>query len=154
MLPSKNWYWSIAWSPDGTRIAEGNPQGRIDLWDPDTQVKTSWSRPHGSWIDGLEFHPDGTRLASASKARKVVVSRILGNELSGEGRLVFAGHEGWIWEARFLPGGEELGSYSEDGTVKILDLHADSLSLAFEAHKNSVDAVAFSPDGMALRLRW
>jgi WD40 repeat protein len=147
VLPSKNWYWSIAWSPDGTRIAGGSPQGRIDLWDPDTQVKTSWSRPHGSWIDGLEFHPDGTRLASASKDRKVVVSRILGNELSGEGRLVFAGHEGWIWEARFLPGGEELVLYSEDGTVKIWDLHADSLSLAFEAHTNSVDAVAFSPDG-------
>ncbi len=55
---------SVAWSPDGTRLASGDTDGRVRVWDPATGVVTE-HRKH--WVtSSVVWSPDGSRIASAS----------------------------------------------------------------------------------------
>ena len=72
---------SLAFSPDGTRVAAGfgmpamrmpnyGPQ-MLKVWDPRTGVELAAWDAHQNTIAGLAFAPDGSRLATASMDQTV-----------------------------------------------------------------------------------
>jgi WD40 repeat protein len=58
---------SVTFSPDGTRIAAGDMNGQITLWNAASGEEIRTFTGHTGWVESVAFSPDGKRLASGSK---------------------------------------------------------------------------------------
>jgi WD40 repeat protein len=56
---------SVAWSPDGRRIASGGRDHLIKIWDADTGEDMLTLRGHENAVIQLAWSPDGRKLASS-----------------------------------------------------------------------------------------
>jgi len=55
----------VAYSPDGSRLAAGAPDGSVLVWDTNTRQLLQQPRLHTGCVWTLAFSPDGSRIASA-----------------------------------------------------------------------------------------
>jgi WD40 repeat protein len=57
---------SVAWSPDGRRIASGSWDTTVRVWNVSTGHSMLIYRGHTDSVLALAWSPDGTQIASAS----------------------------------------------------------------------------------------
>ena len=73
---------SIAYNPDGSRLASGSLDNTIEIWDANKLDDSTLTTPliatlsgHSAWIISVAFSPDGSRLASGSWDNTVKIWR-------------------------------------------------------------------------------
>ena len=110
---------SVAYSPDGRRLASASVDGTLKVWDAGTGVEMlAFHQADGLW--GLAFSPDGRRIAAAAGSNIVKVWDLTTREED----LVLRGHKDSVAGVAFSPDGWQLASGSGDGAVKIWDATA------------------------------
>ncbi len=111
---------TVAFSPDGQRLAVGGKKNTVKIWDVETRRKLQTLQGHNGEVYTVAFSPDkdGRWLASAGEDSAVKIWD------SHSGALVhnFRGHTGLVSTLAFSPDGRRLVSGSRDRTVKVWDL--------------------------------
>ena len=107
---------SVAYSPDGKRLASASGDRTVKVWDAQTGQELLSFKGHTLMVQGVAFSPDGTRLASAGLDGTVKVWDVTN---SPEAR-TFRGPTGEVFNVAFSPDGKRLasGSGTWDDTKK------------------------------------
>ncbi|WPJ62804.1 hypothetical protein SMAC4_13599 [Sordaria macrospora] len=137
---------SVAFSPDGQRLASGSWDKTIKIWDPASGSCLQTLEGHSKYVDSVAFSPDGQRLASSSVDQTIKIW----DPASGSCLQTLEGHSDSVGSVAFSPDGQRLASGSWDKTIKIWDPASGSCLQTLEGHSGSVCSVAFSPDGQRL----
>jgi WD40 repeat protein len=110
----------VAFSPDGKRLAIGDKEYTVKIWDVGTGQELATLRGHSGDVCAVAFSPDreGRWIASAGEDSTVKIWD------SHTGALVhtFRGHRGIVSCMVFMPDGKSLVSGSRDHTVKFWDM--------------------------------
>ncbi len=111
-----NRVWSVAFSPDGKRLASAggdhlnpNQPSELKVWDALTGQETLTLKGHARTVWTVAFSPDGKLLASASADGTVKVW----DAASGQETLTLTGHTATRWSVAFSPDGKRLASASQ-----------------------------------------
>ncbi|WAZ26918.1 NB-ARC domain-containing protein [Streptomyces cinnabarinus] len=141
-----DWVRTVAFSPDGSRLATGSDDCTVRIWDPAAGETVHALTGHADWVFAVAFSPDGSRLATASGDR---TARIW-DPTTGETVRVLTGHRGPVLAAAFSPDGSVLATGSDDGRARIWDATTAGMLHRLTGHSGPVNSVAFSPDGTLL----
>ena len=137
---------SVAFSPDGKRLASSDKDGKVWLWDASEGWEIARLQGHKGWAWSVTFSPDGTRLASGAEDGTVR----LWDAAGGQEIARLEGHKDWVESVAFSPDGKRLASGGNDGMVRLWDAAGGREIARLEGHKDWVESVAFSPDGTRL----
>lgn len=136
---------SLAFSPDGSLLASGSHDQNVRLWDLVSGQCHSIFQGHINQLRCMALSPDGQTLAVG-----VAETIHLLDPQSGALRQSLRGHQEWIQALAFSPDGMLLASGSDDETIRLWHLPADTPQAILRGHRGWVQAVAFSPDGQQL----
>ena len=142
---------SLAFSPDGSRIASGGEDTTVRVRDAATGESVATLEGHSQEVKSVAFSPDGSRIASGSDDKTVRVW----DAATGECVAKLEGHSGWVSSLAFSPDGSRLASGSNDETLRMWDVATGECVATLGTHFcgaliNAVLSVAFSPDGSRL----
>ncbi|KAH7906204.1 quinon protein alcohol dehydrogenase-like superfamily [Hygrophoropsis aurantiaca] len=148
--PIRNGEWpdSLAFSPDGMRVAEGSHHGKVQVFDVATGELVV--KPFDALATSpLIFTPDGQQIITASSGGYIRVwDAATGQQVSDP----IPAHKEQINDLALNADGRRIASASIDGTVRVWDLATrrqigDSLQTQ---HKESLWSAAWSPDGRSI----
>ena len=137
---------SIAYSPDGEKLASALEGGQIKLWDARSGELLRTLEGHTSDVRSVAFAPDGNTLASGSEDKTIK----LWDARSGALLRTLEGHTHWVESVAFAPDGKTLASGSLDKTIKLWDARSGEVLRTLNGHTSYVGSVAFAPDGKTL----
>ncbi|MFL5706327.1 MAG: WD40 repeat domain-containing serine/threonine protein kinase [Ktedonobacteraceae bacterium] len=137
---------SVAWSPDGMRIASASEDKTVQVWEAMSGIPILTYRNHSDWVNGVAWSPDSTHIVSGSSDKTVQIW----NATTGANVLSYTGHAGWLRggsvnAAVWSPDGTRIASASNDKTVQVWDATSGIKSLTFHEHMGGVWSVAWSP---------
>ncbi|KAG8835384.1 hypothetical protein FRC18_000592 [Serendipita sp. 400] len=137
---------SIAFSPDGCRIASGSADKTVRLWDAETgQAIGEPMRAHRSTVASVAFSPDGRQIASGSWDTTIHLLDAETGQAVGE---PLRGHSDKVLSLAFSQDGLRVVSGSKDKTIRLWDAETGQpLGEPLQGHSKHVTFVAFSPDG-------
>ena len=138
---------SLAFSPDGTTLALGQPGGNITLWNLSTRRIRSTLQGHTGFVVSLAFAPDGATLASSGHDR---VGRIWDLTTSRE-RFVTTCRLGAFVGLTFSLDGRLLcmGDLTSP-VVRVWDMTTGVERTPLDGPEGAVVSVGISPDGTTL----
>jgi WD40 repeat protein len=137
---------SVAFSPDGKRLATGSWDRTVKLWDAATGQELLTLKGDLGWVNSVAFSTDGKRLATGSSDGTVR----LWDASTGQKLLTIIGHSNQVNSVAFSADGKRLAIGGNDPTVKLWDAATGRELLALIGHSAWVTSVAFSPDGKRL----
>ncbi|KAF9118994.1 wD repeat domain, partial [Mortierella sp. 14UC] len=135
---------SIAFSPNGERLAFGNMDGALRTWlFIETVTTPVLCDKHDAGISDLAYSPDGQYIATASQDGLVR----LFEASSGRWVMELNGHLGGVSSVAFSSDGKRLVSGDSVGAVCLWDLETGQPMHPLLGHKGAICKVLFSPNG-------
>ena len=149
--------WSVAFAPDGQRLASAGQDGAVKVWDIGTGAELAGFRGHKDALRCVCFSPDGRRIASGGLDATVRIW----DSRTGAAQLELKGHKTHedvagsreplaVWSVAFSPDGHRIASSSSDRTVRVWNAATGNEILTFRGHAERAYCVAFSPDGQRI----
>ncbi len=138
--------WSVAWSPDGKRIASGSWDQTVQVWDALSGKNVFIYHGHAGAQNGVftvGWSPDGKRIASGGGDKTVQVW----DAINGENVLTYRGHSNGIHKIAWSPDGKRIVSGSFDHTAQVWDASTGKNILTYRGHSDVVYWVTWSPNG-------
>ncbi len=152
--------YSVAFSPDGKRLASASFDKTVRIWNLQTQHADTVITGHSDFVYAVVFSPDGKWLASASKDRSVK----LFDATTGQSLVTLSGMNQDVTALALHPAGKELVSAGFEPAL--IWWRTDLAGKAAQAsrtdassgqrlrtqggHGSTVYELAFSPDGKLL----
>jgi tRNA A-37 threonylcarbamoyl transferase component Bud32 len=148
-IRSRALVWSLAFSPDGGRLAIGQQgidgrAGPLRIWDISGRRDIAWLARLSAYR-GVAFSPDGKTLAAGSLDGGLT---LLDAEIGKPRQL--EGYQGSPINAlAFLPDGSTIAAASSDGKVRFWNVATQTEHLPLR-YPDRILALAVSPDGRSL----
>jgi hypothetical protein len=139
---------SVAFSPDGRRVASAGQGGDVRIWDwnPTTGRGTEIAALHpGGEVLQATFDPSGELLATAGTTGEAIVWRWESGERLAHVEEPF-GLDGAAWDPR----GRLLALPGDDGTVRLWNWRTGRVDPILDAQSGVARSAAFSRDGRLL----
>ncbi len=145
---------TIAFSPDGTKLAAGNDDGVVTIWrasdgasfDDGVQVP----REDNDSVYSLAFSPDSTTLAIGAFSGAVDLWRVNDDATFSRSMQLHTQEEDGPDNLVFSPDGTILAAGTYDSVVYLWQVSDGALLRTLEGHDWYISGVAFSPDGTTL----
>ncbi|KZP17448.1 WD40 repeat-like protein [Athelia psychrophila] len=142
--------YSIAYSPDGTRIVLGSVDSTVCVWDAETGtvIVGPLRVGHGGVVNCVAYSPDGKHIISASEDGTIQVWDAETGEMLGS---PFEGHNEPIYSITYSPDGKHIVWGSGDKIIRAWDKEiGEAVGSPFQGHTDCVLSVACSPDGKCI----
>jgi hypothetical protein len=147
------WITSVAFSPDGRRLASGGWEQAVELWDVATGQELGALGGKMKEIQAIAFTPDGRSLAMENSADTVALwDTASGREIrkfQSEKPLGVLGNN-WVYSIAFSPDSHWLASGIDDKTIRLWDVQSGGRIRDVAGSRRPVLYAAFSPDGRFL----
>ena len=139
---------SVAYSPDGTKLAAASQDGSLTLWDSMTG-NTVWryDDPNASGWLSVAYSPDGSKLVAGNEDGNVYIFDVA----QGVPVQTLTGHTNWVMSVAYSPDGSKIASGSTDSSVILWDAETGTqIGDPLTGQTGDIWSVAFSPDGKVL----
>ena len=133
---------SVAWSPNGQRIASGGGDSTVQSWDA---MDGGHVVVFHCGVSCLAWSPDGRRIAASGGGMVQVWDAIDNGNV-----FIYRGHAWPVNAIAWSPDGQRIASGSNDGTVQVWDASDGGNVFTYRGHSGFVNAVAWSPDGQRI----
>ncbi|MCY2966299.1 MAG: protein kinase [Planctomycetota bacterium] len=163
------WVWSLAISPDGTRIASAGQDGAVilwtldkDLWNAHPTVAPAKFLEHTGPVYAVAFSPNGKWVASGGHDKNILVwdprnvkpfdfKKIAAGEFVAPPEFTtLAAHQAPVRGLAFSSKTGELASAGQDNVLCLWNIETRELKETYRGHGEAVRACAFDPTGRFL----
>jgi len=138
---------SVAFSPDGRRVASASDDKMVRIWDSTTGKEIFLLRGHTDSVWSVAFSPDGQYIASASRDKTIRIWEAT----SGKNLLIIQEKEKIHLPCiAFSPSGKRVAATSSGFAIRIWDVETGKELTILKGDGQATGSIAFSPDGQLL----
>ncbi len=144
---------TVALNPEGDRVAWGNQDGTIVMWDVVTGERIGTFTGHADAISEILFSPDALKIVSTSKDGSIR----LWDVATGQQKYCIAGYRLTDWKVFLYKNGVLLAGETKRGEgtrsdpyINLWDLETGKRKKILTGHNGGVASIDFSDDGKTL----
>ena len=142
--PGPSQMYTVAWSPDGAKIAAAGKGSTIEILNAASSTVLSIFNTGASSVISVAWSPDSRYIVSGQQDGSIQIW----DTASGTGITNWSGHSAKVNSVAWSPNGSYIASAGggSDKTAKVWDAGTYSLITNYTGHSQYVDCVAWSPD--------